>query len=131
MVLIALSMVLSISWRVRKRLNTTDKVLNLLDIIWSIFIHLLHLWYLLLHVLLDLMYKEYIVLCVFSFDMFWFVVFPHCYFLSNILKMVRYYLLHFHMWAELCCWRVILKSKWSTGKNFITKYPLHEINIWF
>ena len=131
MVLIALSMVLSISWRVRKRLNTIDKVLNLLDIIWSIFIYLLHLWYLLLHVLLDLIYKGYIVLCVFSFDIFWFVVFPHCYFLSNILKMVRYYLLHFHMWAELCCWRVILKSKWSTGKNFITKYPLHEINIWF
>ena len=131
MVLIALSMVLSISWRVRKRLNTIDKVLNLLDIIWSIFIYLLHLWYLLLHVLLDLMYKGYIVLCVFSFDIFWFVVFPHCYFLSNILKIVRYYLLHFHMWTELCCWRVILKSKWSTGKNFITKYPLHEIIIWF
>ena len=94
---------------------------NLLDIIWSIFIYLLHLWYLLLHVLLDLMYKGYIVLCVFSFDIFWFAVFPHCHFLSNILNMVRYYLLHFHMWAELCCWRVILKSKWSCEKKIHNK----------
>ena len=121
MVLIALSMVLSISSSVRKRLNTIDKVLNLLDILWSIFMHLLHFWYLLLHALLDLIYKGYIVLCVLSFDKFWFAVFPHCHFLSNILKMVRYYLLHFHIWAELCCWRVILESKWSTEKKIHNK----------
>ena len=52
--------------------------------------------YLLLHGLVGLMFNAYIVLCVFSFDMLWFVIFPHCLFLLNNLKMV------FVCWTFIC-----------------------------